>query len=95
MEIALSPAARQETQTAAEYYEEKVQGLGKAFIESLRSSLNHVRNYPYASVLIKPNYRRHLLNRFPFGIIYRIDSEIIYIVAIMHLKRKPDYWRSR
>ncbi|HIP58812.1 MAG TPA: hypothetical protein EYH01_00115 [Campylobacterales bacterium] len=39
--------------------------------------------------------RRCLVNRFPFGLVYRIEGDTIVIVAVMHLSRKPDYWYSR
>ncbi|VGO22719.1 type II toxin-antitoxin system RelE/ParE family toxin [Pontiella sulfatireligans] len=78
--------------SAAKHYEEEVEGLGKAFVESLRTGLLHIRNHPEASVAIKQNYRRHLLSRFPFGIVYRIDDGTIFVAAVMHLRRKPDYW---
>jgi len=92
MEIILSSSSRHEVKAAAKYYENEVEGLGKAFIESLRAGLLHIRNYPQASVTIKNDYRRHLLPRFPFGIIYRIDGDTIFVAAVMHLRRKPDYW---
>lgn len=94
MEIILSPSARKEVKAAAKYYEDEVEGLGKAFLESLRAGIGQIRNHPLASVVIKENYRRHLISRFPFGIIYRIDEETIFVAAVMHLRRKPDYWES-
>jgi toxin ParE1/3/4 len=39
--------------------------------------------------------RRCLLNRFPYGIIYSPESDVIFILAIMNLHRHPDYWKNR
>ncbi len=94
MEINISPSAREETIAAARYYEEEASGLGKAFMGALRIGLRRIRKYPNASTIIRGKYRRHLLDRFPFGVIYRIDNDVITIVAIMHLRRKPEYWLS-
>lgn len=94
MEINISPSAREETIAAAHYYEEEVDGLGIAFMKALRTGFKRIQKYPTASTLIRGDYRRHLLDRFPFGIIYRIDNDTITVVAIMHLRRKPDYWLS-
>jgi len=69
MEINISPAARQETIAAARYYEEEVEGLGRAFMETLRIGFRRIQNYPTASTIIREEYRRHLLDRFPFGVI--------------------------
>ncbi len=95
MEINIAPSAREETIAAASYYEEEVAGLGKAFMEALRIGFRRIQKYPTASTLIRGEYRRHLLDRFPFGVIYRIDHDVITVAAIMHLRRKPDYWRHR
>ena len=35
------------------------------------------------------------MRRFPYGLIYRIQSDRVVIVAVMHLKRRPFYWRSQ
>jgi toxin ParE1/3/4 len=40
-------------------------------------------------------YRRINLNRFPYAIIYRPDGDDIYVIAVMHEKRHPDYWKHR
>jgi plasmid stabilization system protein ParE len=39
--------------------------------------------------------RRALLKRFPFGIFFRLRSNRIRIVAVMHLSRDPKRWRQR
>jgi hypothetical protein len=44
---------------------------------------------------IFPSYRRLLLARFPFGLIYRFDGQDIVIVAVAHNKRRSGYWRKR
>jgi len=36
-----------------------------------------------------------MVRRFPFGILYRIEPEQIVVVAVMHLRRRPGYWRDR
>jgi hypothetical protein len=35
------------------------------------------------------------LRRFPFGLLYAIETERIVIVAVAHLKRRPGYWKDR
>lgn len=39
-------------------------------------------------------YRRLVLKRFPFNIIYRILSDEIRVIAVAHQNRKPGYWKS-
>jgi len=44
---------------------------------------------------IEGELRRRLVQRFPFGILYYIESKEIVIVAVSHLKRRPGYWKKR
>lgn len=39
--------------------------------------------------------RRHFSNRFPYGIIYLVEPDHVWIVAIMPLRREPSYWKKR
>jgi toxin ParE1/3/4 len=39
--------------------------------------------------------RRYVIQRFPYIIFYADLEEFIWIVAIAHGKRRPDYWRRR
>jgi len=39
--------------------------------------------------------RRFLVHRFPYAILYRTTSTTVQIIAAMHLRRNPDYWKSR
>lgn len=39
--------------------------------------------------------RRALVSRFPYGIIYSEGKGELFIVAVMHLHRDPDYLKDR
>ena len=32
---------------------------------------------------------------WPRSVVYRIEDEVVYVVAVAHAKRKPEYWRRR
>jgi plasmid stabilization system protein ParE len=48
-------------------------------------------------VVEEPDIRRYVFSRFPFVIYYRWEPQYdrVTIYAVMHCKRKPDYWRPR
>lgn len=94
MEVRFSTFALQEVIEAARYYEAEVEGLGKAFLEKIREGTAEIKAYPHASRILQGDYRRFLLSRFPYGIIYQIEDQQIFIAAVMHLKRKPNYWKT-
>jgi hypothetical protein len=45
--------------------------------------------------VMEEDVRRCLVNRFPYGVLYSIESTEIFILAVMHLRRDPDYWKKR
>jgi len=36
-----------------------------------------------------------LVRVFPYSVLYTVEREFVLIVAIMHGKREPGYWRHR
>jgi hypothetical protein len=44
--------------------------------------------------LIRPA-QRHFSRDFPYAVIFLDQLDRIWIVAVMHMKRRPGYWRER
>ena len=95
MEVRFSTDALREVEKAARYYEAEVEGLGKAFLQKLKAGVLEIRAFPLSSRIIRGDFRRHLLSRFPYGVVYQISGNTIFVAAVMHLKRKPDYWETK
>ena len=94
MVVRFSSSAAEEVTHAARYYEAEVDGLGKAFLEKLQDGISEIKQFPSASRILSGDFRRHLLSRFPYGIIYRVQKDTIFVAAVMHLRRKPGYWKE-
>jgi hypothetical protein len=95
MMIEFLPEAEDELRKAINYYNEKRVGLGYEFAEEVKNTLKRITHYPEAWTVISRRARRCQTNRFPYGVIYQIREDMILIVAVMHLHRKPGYWKSR
>jgi plasmid stabilization system protein ParE len=95
MTIEFLAIAETELDEAYHWYESQQKNLGFQFLTEIDASLRKIAAYPEAFLKITPDIRRCLVKRFPYGILYGIDSDKIIVVAIMHLHRKPDYWLSR
>jgi plasmid stabilization system protein ParE len=89
------PLALLEIRDAAAYYNECREGLGRAFLEEIEKDMRRLAVNPLLYRNIGSGFRRCLVKRFPYGIIYRIDNDTIFIAAVMHLKREPGYWKER
>lgn len=81
--------------SSAVYYERQCEGLGGRFLDDYDRAVSEIAASPTAWPLIEGEYRRHQLRHFPVGIIYRILSDHVRVLAVMHLHRHPDYWKGR
>lgn len=87
--------AREEIVETARYYENCKSGLGRAFLEELESAVQVIQENPLRWRRIKGVFRRYLLRKFPYGIIYSFEEEEIFVAAVMHQRRRPGYWIGR
>jgi plasmid stabilization system protein ParE len=94
-EIVLHQSADEELKTAAAFYESQKVGLGECFLERISEAFELIRTHPLAGQVKFKNYRRLLVRQFPYSIIYRVEGEIFYVVAIAHWRRRPMYWKTR
>ena len=93
--VVLAPAAEDEMHAAANYYEECQIGLGNRFLDEVLLTGRRVAENPEAWPIISGRIRRCLMKRFPFGMLFRVEAERIYVLAVMHLRREPNYWQKR
>ena len=93
--LSVSPRAEEEALRAARWYEERSQGLGVAFLETLEQTLAGIVENPLRFPLVHQSFRRALMKRFPYGVFFRVRGEQIRISATVHLSRDPDRWRRR
>lgn len=95
MTFSFHPEADEEFNEAIDYYENNEPGLGYDFSIEVHSSIQNIVNFPTAWPGLQDDIRRCLVKRFPYGVVYSIEQNGIFILAIMHLRRHPDYWKNR
>jgi plasmid stabilization system protein ParE len=95
MTIRILKLAQSEIDDAVIWYDSQSKGLGTRFLDDLDRTIRRIAAYPFSCVEIEPDLRRCLLTRFPYGIIYGVDSDTIVIIAVAHLHREPRYWIDR
>ena len=95
MSIEFHPQASEEFQAASAYYENEIPGLGEGFISEVERIAELIDAYPAIGKPIDDAFRKAVLMRFPFSVIYRAENDKLWIIAIAHQSRKPGYWRDR
>jgi len=93
--LVVQPRASQEAEEAALWYEKQSIGLGKEFIGAIDEEILAILKNPLGFAVVKKNFRRKVIRRFPFGIFFIIENETVIVVAIWHFKRKPFGWLKR
>ena len=94
-EIEFHPDVATDIKESFDWYQKQADGLGDDFLNELESAYQAVSELPGTWPKFQNNFRRFLLSKFPFSIIYRANNELVYVVAVMHNSRKPKYWLKR
>ncbi len=89
------PTASEEIVETTAYYEGEVPGLGAGFIAEVERIVEVLCDQPNIGQRVGEELRRILLARFPYSLIYSIESERIWIIAVAHHRRRPGYWQER
>ena len=87
--------AEQEFIEASVFYDWRVPGLGESFIAEVERAAELLTQRPEIGQRLDQVFRRMVLRRFPYLLIYSIEPEKIWIVAVAHQRRRPGYWRGR
>jgi len=87
--------AEQELLNGALYYDRLAPGLGAEFLDAVDAAAEGIREAPELWPVLRDETRRRMLRRFPYALLYRIEPDAIVVVAVMHLRRRPDYWTDR
>ncbi|NUQ76405.1 MAG: type II toxin-antitoxin system RelE/ParE family toxin [Polyangiaceae bacterium] len=95
--VRLHRQAEAELAGVVAFYEGKQRGLGLQLIVAVDHALDDIVESPGSSPIWKLGqpYRRHLLKRFPYLVVFTLESNLINVVAIAHTKRNPGYWIGR
>ena len=89
------PEAEAELVEAVAFYEKVEPSLGEEFSLEVLAAMRNVVSYPNAWPVLEGGVRRWLVNRFPCGILYSVEPDRIFVLAVMHLHRLPGYWKDR
>ena len=87
--------AEEEFIEASQFYNLRVPGLGDRFISEVEGTLVLLVDKPRIGQRMDEVFRRVVVDKFPYSLIYSIEPEKIWILAVAHQRRRPGYWRNR
>lgn len=95
LRLIFAPLARAEIVEALDWYEVRAQGMGRRLFGEIDAlALRIVANPPQFPVVYK-TVRRARLRQFPYSLFFRIEDEIVHVLACFHASREPRRWQRR
>ena len=77
------------------FYRERSEAAEAAFLRELDHAVKSVSEAPERWPVHIENTRRYVFPSFPFSLVYFVEDEAVFIVALEHHSRRPGYWRDR
>jgi plasmid stabilization system protein ParE len=95
--VELTRGARLEIRACAHWYDEREAGLGEEFLDEIDRIVAKIADGASRYPLWRADrpYRKALVHRFPYVILVLVEVDVVRILAVAHLKRKPGYWLRR
>jgi len=91
----LHKEAEAELVKAAAYLERERSGYGDRFIAAFESARELVVAHPRLGRPQPFDVRAWSIQGFSYSIVYTLDGDDVFIIAVAHHRRRPGYWRSR
>ncbi len=95
MRLIYHPEAREELKAAATFYANRLPGLGSDFLDEFERSVTYILEAPARFRCMDRDVRIYSLKRFPYAIYFRVEAQVVRILAIKHHRQHPDYWKHR
>lgn len=94
--LVYTESARQEIREAYAYLADERIDLGGQFIEELDAAERIIIEHPRTAHFMGDGpFRMRRFKRLTYGLVYLETEEDIRVHAVMHLHRRPGYWRGR
>ena len=80
---------------ARDWYERSRPGLGDEFTREVDATLSGIVTAPGRFKEICQGYRRALVTRFPYLVVFRFDDQQVVVVGVYRTNRSPSAWKYR
>ncbi|HMJ26588.1 MAG TPA: type II toxin-antitoxin system RelE/ParE family toxin [Pyrinomonadaceae bacterium] len=89
------PEAQTDLLQTRDWYEAQQLGLGQAFSVAVDEAVIRIVAMPQMYAVVFRNVHRGKLRTFPYLIYYRVLSDRIEVIAVLHGSRDPRLWQER
>jgi plasmid stabilization system protein ParE len=92
--LRIEQRAEAEARSALLWYVARNPRAADRFEAAVEECIAAIAETPEQFPEIEPGIRiRLVLHRFPYAVLYRAVGDEVQVVAVMHMHRRPGYWR--
>ncbi|WP_367874864.1 type II toxin-antitoxin system RelE/ParE family toxin [Luteolibacter sp. Populi] len=95
LRLRLHPEAEAEAFDAATCIKADDFQQGVLFVQALEDALVWARTQPLIFRCFDGKFRKARLGKFRYSLVFRLRDQEIQVIAVMHMSRKPGYWKNR
>jgi len=95
MPVVLLPQARIDFDQSFDWYAKRSAETADRFAQAVENAFTRIAAQPDQFVAVDKRHRACPVVRFPFRVVYRVERNCILVVAVVHAKRRPNYWKDR
>lgn len=94
--VSLSNEAQADADAVVDWYTgESAFIAADEFVNELDRALGLLNRFPELGHASASNTRTLALHSFPYSLIYRLQGDLIRVIAVAHHSRRPGYWAGR
>jgi plasmid stabilization system protein ParE len=94
-EVKFGPLVKFDLAEAYDWYEALEEGVGERFLDAFDACVEAICENPQAFPVTHREVRRAFLRRFPYMVLYRVESGKVTVIGCFHGSRNPRSWRAR
>lgn len=94
-DVLFHPDAQAEYEAAIGWYQARSAGAAARFEAEVERVLELIDANPQTFPKYDDEHRFAVLQRFPYSLVFQFQLNCIYVIAVAHGSRSPDYWQSR
>ena len=95
MIVRFHPDAEIEFFEAALWYSNQMENLDEEFVDAVDRGIERIQSNPRQFPIIFDNFRKLVIKKFPFVIIYTEEDQEILVLAVFHTSKNPKTWNKR
>ena len=77
------------------WYEKRSAGLGERFLQSVDECIAQICRDPELFEIAFKSFRRSIVRRFPYVVVYKFDDDMVTVCAIFHSSQNPRILQRR